>query len=419
MTELSRARHRFSASQETWSLHVAGRWLSNLIAFASLATLLACGSSSSTRTPTPTPTPPASSTITSVSVSCSPATVDVGTTAQCNASVSGTGSYSSAVNWSASTGAIDTTGLFTAPASAATATITATSTQDTTKSATASITVQAKSTSPPVTPRSNHVVLVMEENQSYSTVVGSSAWPNLNHLIATGALATNYYADTHPSIGNYFTLTTGQILTNDDNSTTVYSVDNIARRMLSSSVAFRIYAEGITRGYLGGNTGLYLIRHNPFAMLSDVADSAAVANSVLWPFSQLTIDLNAHALPAFTYIVPDVDDDAHNGTPQQADSWLETNVVKPLSSNPAFQAGGDGVLIVDFDEAADSDTTHGGGHVAAVLWGPGVQAGYRQHSSTVYQHESMLATMMELLGLPNPPGKAANAPLMNEFFVQQ
>ncbi len=136
------------------------------------------------------------------------------------------------------------------------------------------------------------------------------------------------------------------------------------------------------------------------------------------PSRSSVVDLNAHALPAFTFIVPDVDDDAHNGTPQQADSWLQTNVVTPLSADPAFQAGGDGVLIIDFDEAATSDTTHGGGHVPAVFWGPGVQAGYQQTSSTVYQHESMLATIMELLNLPNPPGNAANAPLMNEFFVQ-
>jgi phosphatidylinositol-3-phosphatase len=389
-------------------------------AAATTATITATSTQDTSRSGTASVTVTAapSSTIASVSVTCSPSTIDVSATSQCNATVSGTGSYSSSVTWSSSTGTIDNTGLFTAPATATTATVTATSTQDTTKSGKASVTVQAKSSPPPSTPRSNHVVLVMEENQSYSTVVGSSAWPHLNHLISTGALATHYYADTHPSIGNYFMLTTGQVLTNDDNSTTVYSADNIARRMLSSSVSFRVYAEGITRGYLGGNTGLYLIRHNPFAMLSDVADSATVANQVLWPFSQLAVDLNAHALPAFTYIVPDVNDDAHNGTPQEADSWLQTNVVTPLSADPAFQSGGDGVLIVDFDEAATSDTTHGGGHVAAILWGPGAKVGFSQTSSTVYQHESMLATIMELLNLPNPPGNAANAPVMNEFFVQ-
>jgi phosphatidylinositol-3-phosphatase len=354
-----------------------------------------------------------SSTITSVAATCSPETTNVNATSQCSATVQGTGSYSSAVTWSASGGTITSSGLFTAPGTAGSVTVTATSVQDTTKSGEAKITVQLP------TPQSKHVVLVMEENQSYSTVVGNtSVWPNLNKLISEGALPTHYYANSHPSIGNYFMLTTGQLLTTNDNSTTVWDVDNIARRMLSTGVSFRVYAEGITQGYLGGNTGLYLIRHNPFAMLSDVADNPQVANEVIWPFSQFATDLASGNLPEFSFIVPDVNDDAHNGTPQQADSWLQTNVVTPLSSYSAFQSGGDGVLIVDFDEAETSDTTYGGGHVSPVLWGPDVPVGYSQTSSTIYQHQSMLATMMELLGLPNPPADAATAPLMNEFFVQ-
>jgi acid phosphatase len=259
----------------------------------------------------------------------------------------------------------------------------------------------------------------MEENQSYSTVVGATTvWPNLNTLIAHGALPTNYYADSHPSIGNYFMLTTGQLLTTDDNSTQVFDVDNIARRMLSDNVTFRVYAEGIAQGYTGGNTGLYLIRHNPFAMLSDVASNQQVANDVIWPFSQFATDLANNALPDFSYIVPDVDDDAHDGTPQQADTWLQANIVAPLSASSAFQSGGDGLLIVDFDEAADTDTTNGGGRVSPVFEGPNVKAGYTQTSTTLYQHESMLRTLMEALGLPNPPGAAASAPSMTEFFAQ-
>jgi len=318
------------------------------------------------------------------------------------------------VTWSSRAGTINTSGLFTAPAAAGTATVTATSTQDKTKSGTASVTVQLQ------TPLSKHVVLVMEENQSFDTVVGNSnVWPNLNNLIRNGALPTNYYANSHPSIGNYFMLTTGQLLTTDDNSTTVWDVDNIARRMLAAGVPFRIYAEGITQGYVGGNTGLYLIRHDPFAMLSDVASNPQVANETIWPFSQFATDLANGTLPEFSYIVPDVDDDAHNGTPQQADTWLQTNVVVPLSNFSAFQLGGDGVLIVDFDEAADSDSTNGGGHVAPVLWGPIVKVGYMQTSAALYQHQSMLRTMVEALQLANPPGAAASAPEMSEFFVQK
>jgi acid phosphatase len=353
------------------------------------------------------------STITSVAVTCSPTAVNAGGTSQCGATVQGTGSFSSSVTWSASAGTIDAAGLFTAPASAASVTVTATSTEDTTKTGEATVTVQLG------TPPSKHVVIVMEENQSYSTVVGNSAvWPNLNDLIGKGALATNYYADSHPSIGNYFMLTTGQLLTTNDSSTKVWDVDNIARHMLAAGVSFKVYAEGVTQGYVGGNTGIYLIRHNPFAMLSDVASNPQVANETIWPFTQFAADLANGALPEFSFVVPDVDDDAHNGTPQQADTWLEANIVSPLSGDSAFEAGGDGLLIVDFDEALDSDTTHGGGHVSPVFWGPNVKAGYQQTSATVYQHESMLRTIMEALQLPSPPGAAAAAPSMDEFFMQ-
>lgn len=267
-------------------------------------------------------------------------------------------------------------------------------------------------------PTSQHVVMVMEENQSYSSVAGNmTGWPHLNALMKAGAQPTNYYADAHSSIPNYFMLTTGQTLTLDDNSTQVWNVDNIARRMLSSNVPFKVYAEGIKPGYLGGNTGLYLIRHDPFAMLSDIANSPTVAMQVIQPFSQFVTDVNNKTLPAFSFIVPDINDDAHSATPQQADAWLQSNVIGPLAANPVFQTGGDGLLIVDFDESVITDVAFGGGHVAPVLWGPIVKSGYVQTSSTVYQHQSMLRTVMEVMNLSNPPGLAAAAPDMSEFFV--
>jgi acid phosphatase len=324
------------------------------------------------------------------------------------------GSGDATVTWSANGGTINSSGLFTASASPGQATVKATSVQASAVSGTTGLTVAF------MVAGSKHVVMVMEENQSYASVVGNTTdWPQLNSLVGKGALATNYYADTHPSIGNYFMLTTGQTLTNDDTSTQVWDVDNIARRMLAASVSFGVYAEGIQQGYLGGNTGLYLIRHNPFAMLADVAGNAQVAEQTILPFTQLAADLAANKLPEFSFIVPDVDDDAHDGTPLEADSWLQANVIEPLSTTAAFQPGGDGILIVDFDESLDSDTANGGGHVAPVLWGPQVKAGYQQTTTTVYQHESMLLTVMDALGLSDAPGAAANASPMGEFFVQK
>lgn len=347
-----------------------------------------------------------------LTVSCTPSILVPYTTAQCKATAQSGAAAN--VNWSANGGSINATGVFTAPASTGTVTVSATNAQNSSENGSVSLTIQLK------TPASKHVVVVMEENQDYTTVVGNTVgWPNLNALMAKGAYATNYYADVHPSIGNYFMLTTGQIVTTDDSSVTVFDVDNIARRMLAAGISFKVYAEDITQGYLGGNVAGYVIRHNPFAMLSDVAGSSTVANQVICPFSQFAVDLASGTLPEFSFIVPNIYDDAHSASQQQADSWLQTNVVGPLAGKPAFQAGGDGVLTVVFDEGLDTDTANGGGHVAPVFWGPLAAAGYVQKSPTLYQHENMLRTWMDLLSLPNPPGKAANATPMAEFFVQQ
>jgi len=88
----------------------------------------------------------AGATITGVSVSPSTETVGGEMAQQFGAAVSGTGSPSQAVSWVSSAGAIDGTGLFTAPASSSTAqtiTVTATSLADRTKSARATVTVPA------------------------------------------------------------------------------------------------------------------------------------------------------------------------------------------------------------------------------------------------------------------------------------
>src|SRR5690242_4320913 len=57
----------------------------------------------------------------------------------------------------------------------------------------------------------SHVFLVVLENHSFSQVIDSQFMPYLNSLVTQGGLATNYFAVIHPSIGNYFMLTTGVV----------------------------------------------------------------------------------------------------------------------------------------------------------------------------------------------------------------
>lgn len=264
---------------------------------------------------------------------------------------------------------------------------------------------------PPAVPQFGHVVIVLEENHSYSSVIGSSSAPYMNSLAQQYALATQYYANTHPSIGNYFMLTTGQMITNNDAYTGTVTADNIVRHLLSAGKTWKAYAESLPSvGYTGPDLYPYAKRHNPIAFFSDVVNSPVEASNLV-PFTEFATDLGNDQLPVFSFIVPNLLHDAHDGSLQQADTWLQQNIA-PLISSATFQK--DGLLIIVFDESVDSDVTHGGGHVACVLVNPRVKPGYQ--STTVYQHESSLRLMMEGMGITGYPGAAATAPSMAEFF---
>jgi len=101
------------------------------------------------------PTEPSSPTITGVTVTPNPTTATIGTTVQFSASVSGTGSYNPAVNWSVagpsgwtgSVGSISSSGLYETPYPApASVTVTATAAGDTSQAGTATVTLQAPAT---------------------------------------------------------------------------------------------------------------------------------------------------------------------------------------------------------------------------------------------------------------------------------
>src|SRR5438876_5607266 len=214
-------------------------------------------------------------------------------------------------------------------------------------------------------PAFGHVVIVPLENHSYSQVVGSSSMPHLNSLISKYGLATNYTANTHPSIGNYFMLTTAQILTNDDGQTPSsfpVSADNIAREVEAAGKTWKDYPE---------KTGSYIVRHDPLQYMTNINK----AN--LTSFTQFKTDLANHALPNFSFITPNGCDDAHDCGLSTADSWLQTNI-DPLVQSTYFQPGGDGLLIISFDEDSSGGSsglitrTGCGAHVATVTISPNI-----------------------------------------------
>ena len=271
-------------------------------------------------------------------------------------------------------------------------------------------------------PKMSHVLVVVEENHSFNSVIGSPDMPFLNGLVPQGALAAQYFANAHPSLPNYFMLTTGQPVTLNDSFIGPMSQDNIVRELMAAGKSWKSYAEGLPSvGYTGPDVAEYVRRHNPFAYFSDVQnDSAQSANLV--PFSQFPADLVNDHLPDYAFIVPDLQNDAHDCPAGQAnctdgqklaaaDNWLKKNI-GPVLNSPVFTQ--DGLLIIVFDESSGSDFANGGGHVPMLILSPKAKAGFQ--SSTFYQHQSTLRLTLEALGVQTLPGIAAIAPEMGEFF---
>jgi hypothetical protein len=261
-------------------------------------------------------------------------------------------------------------------------------------------------------PSFSHIVLLVEENHGYSEVMGNSAMPNFNSLAAQYGLATQYFAVAHPSIPNYLMLTTGLTESFDDSFSGTISDDNVVRELVKAGKTWKCYAESIPApGYVGADSGVYVRRHNPFSYLSDVQNSIAQAANIV-PFTQFATDLANNALPQYSFIAPNVDDDAHNGSLAQADTWLQSKVIVPLTASPAFQST---LLIITFDEGNQADLDHGGGHVATVVVSLKAKKGFQ--STNTYQHPSTLRLILAGSGVDSFPALSAVAPDMTEFFT--
>jgi acid phosphatase len=285
-------------------------------------------------------------------------------------------------------------------------------------------------------PSSKHVYVVAEENHSYQHLIGSPNMPYLNSLINQNGLATQFYANQHSSLPDYFWVTAGQAITQDNETTLTFDVDNIVRRAMQLGLSYKAYAQSLPSvGYAGvyGNStssDYYLKRHVPLPYFSDMGNSPTEMLKLV-PVDQLLTDIQSGNLPNFAFITPDSHNDMHDcpsadftedQCEQVADQFLQT-YIKPLLARPEFQPGGDGLLFIwadeadlDTDNACSATVSNGcGGHILVAVLGPKVKKGFQ--STTTYHHESMLRTMLEAMGVTGSfPGAANNAPDMAEFF---
>jgi phosphatidylinositol-3-phosphatase len=271
-----------------------------------------------------------------------------------------------------------------------------------------------------------HVVIVMLENQSYADVIGSPSMPYFNQLANQYSLAAQFYADVHPSLGNYLMMTAGQdptIGTSDpDNWMGTISAANVASALTSAGKTWKAYAQSLpSTGYTGTDQYPYVKHHNPFAYFSSVLGDPAQTAKIV-PLAQFSNDMNSGSLPNYSLVIPDDEHNGHDcsdGTQNcanserlsEADNFLQSTL-SPLFSNSSLLPNT--VVIVAYDEAAVSDRTNGGGHIPVIIAGGPIKTAYQ--STSTYQFQSLLRFSLTALGVNSYPGASSSAADMTEFL---
>jgi len=248
-----------------------------------------------------------------------------------------------------------------------------------------------------------HVVVVIEENKSYSTIIGNSDAPYLNELARKGMLLTDAHAVTHPSQPNYVALFSGSLhgLT-DDSCPHDLSGPSLASELLAKNLSFTIYSENLPSiGFTGcsASDGLYRRKHNP--VVDFQADN--VPASVNRPFSDFPEDYSR--LPRVAFVVPNMMNDMHDGSIAQGDRWLEAH----LSRYVRWARTHNSLLIVTWDE---SDASSFSNQIPLILVGAGIKIG---RNDQYLDHYGLLRSIENLYGL-KPLGQSAIASPLKELL---
>jgi len=298
-------------------------------------------------------------------------------------------------------------------------------------------------------PGYRHIVEIMMENSSYSTIIGNTLAPNINTLAGKYGLATSYYGVTHPSEPNYMANIAGSYFgVQDDNqfyctpalaSTDPYcggttvnhtvSALTLADQLTAADKTWKGYFQSlppvpstglITSGpnangpytfkYPSNSNALYASKHNPFVNFTGT--QGALSNMV--PDTQMATDLAHGKLPNFSLVVPDQCHDMHgtgscpdtNGLISAGDTYVG-NVVNEIMASKMWREGRNAIVVTwdedDFSDAGQPGTgccgsTVGGGHVATI-----VITNKTEHpiqDSTPYNHYSLLLSFEDAFRLP-------------------
>lgn len=270
---------------------------------------------------------------------------------------------------------------------------------------------------PATPPRYDHVVIVIEENHSYGDIIGNVAnAPFMNALAAQGVSFAKYFGVAHPSQVNYLHLFCGSgmgVTTSTKPANTPFSVPNLGAELRAAGFTFTGYSENLPAvgdattlaTYDSAHHTLYARKHNPWANWQD-ATVPTPANrlppSVNQPFTSFPTDFTT--LPTVAIVIPNQQNDMHDGTVKMADDWLSAH----LGAYATWAATHNSLLIITWDE----DDLAAANQIPTIFAGAGLQAG---SNTMTWTHHNLLRMLEDMYGTTHAGSAAQVAPISGVF----
>jgi phosphatidylinositol-3-phosphatase len=320
-------------------------------------------------------------------------------------------------------------------------------------------------------PRYEHIFLIIEENRSYVEIIGEqSIAPNINRLAHEYGLATQFYAEVHPSEANYIAMLGGDTFgIHDDDafyckpqSKDRYCPGSARNGYVDHTVTQRslidqLEERGLTwKGYMesipepgsgiarwpavdkpGEPAELYAVKHNGFMSFRRVQNDPRRSQKVVG-FDALYRDLASGAMPNYAHIVANQCNEMHgrDDGPMTPDDCRKSNtpglikrgdkvvgeLVEKIMGSSVWRKSENVAIVITFDENGKAERNQGaqgccgydpgspanfgGGRIPTIVI---TNHGVRNVSDpTPYNHYSLLRTTESAFGFDEYLGHAGD-----------
>ena len=236
----------------------------------------------------------------------------------------------------------------------------------------------------------DHVIWIVFENKTYSSVIGSASAPYLTSLAAKCGNAKGMVAETHPSLPNYIWMTAGSSKgVTDDGPPSAHKLTGPT--IFSIVGDWRSLQESMPSNCYKGNSGQYAVKHNPAAYFTDLTSCAT---------RDVPLTSTPNLSAKFTMIEPNMCNSMHDCSVSTGDAWAAGFIPKLLNS-PEYMAGRTAIFVT-FDENDGS----AGNHIPTIVISPSVRKGVVV--TTTFNHCNMQHTTIQLTTIA--PYKWAGCP---------